>query len=237
MCGLARGLVDHRPAEPRGRGAGAGQSAALCRAGAGDRRRSSGGAGDRRGARRQRRPGLCRRGRARMPTCRSRSSTAPRRRGCRPPGVLAGIPEADGIVGDLGGGSVELVRVGPAARPRAAARIGRGITLPLGPLRLAELGDNAEGRVGSGRAGARRGAGRARRSRCRPCTWSAARRGRSPGCTWSTRAIRSISSTSTRSLAARPKRSSRSSAGCRANRWSGSPRSRASASKWCRWRR
>ena len=26
-------------------------------------------------------------------------------------GVLAGIPEADGVVGDLGGGSVELVRV------------------------------------------------------------------------------------------------------------------------------
>ena len=28
-------------------------------------------------------------------------------------GVLAGIPDADGLVGDLGGGSVELVRVGP----------------------------------------------------------------------------------------------------------------------------
>src|ERR1700726_2983090 len=30
-------------------------------------------------------------------------------------GVLAGIPDADGIVADLGGGSVELVRVGPGA--------------------------------------------------------------------------------------------------------------------------
>ena len=38
-------------------------------------------------------------------------------------GVLAGIPEADGIVGDLGGGSVELVRVGPASPAgRATAR-------------------------------------------------------------------------------------------------------------------
>ncbi len=59
-------------------------------------------------------------------------------------GVLAGIPEADGIVGDLGGGSVELVRVGPPTAGAAgdAARIGRGISLPLGPLRLAELGDS-----------------------------------------------------------------------------------------------
>jgi exopolyphosphatase / guanosine-5'-triphosphate,3'-diphosphate pyrophosphatase len=59
-------------------------------------------------------------------------------------GVLAGIPDADGLVGDLGGGSVELVRV----RPRASSargdigQIGRGVTLPLGPLRLVELGDS-----------------------------------------------------------------------------------------------
>ena len=60
-------------------------------------------------------------------------------------GVLAGIPEAEGIVGDLGGGSVELVRVGSGI-PGASAesgRIGEGITLPLGPLRLAELGGGA----------------------------------------------------------------------------------------------
>ncbi len=61
-------------------------------------------------------------------------------------GVLAGIPEADGIVGDLGGGSVELVRVGPRVAGRAGdgARIGRGISLPLGPLRLAELDGSAK---------------------------------------------------------------------------------------------
>jgi exopolyphosphatase/guanosine-5'-triphosphate,3'-diphosphate pyrophosphatase len=59
-------------------------------------------------------------------------------------GVLAGIPEADGIVGDMGGGSVELVRVRAQSSEMVdnAARIGRGVSLPLGPLRLAELGDS-----------------------------------------------------------------------------------------------
>src|SRR5665213_478238 len=58
-------------------------------------------------------------------------------------GVLAGIPDADGVVGDLGGGSVELVRIGgSAAKGRGEPAIGDGISLPLGPLRLAELGDN-----------------------------------------------------------------------------------------------
>jgi exopolyphosphatase/guanosine-5'-triphosphate,3'-diphosphate pyrophosphatase len=50
-------------------------------------------------------------------------------------GVLAGVPDADGVVGDLGGGSVELVRVDEGT-------IGEAVSLPLGPLRLAELGDN-----------------------------------------------------------------------------------------------
>ncbi|HYM72561.1 MAG TPA: Ppx/GppA family phosphatase [Stellaceae bacterium] len=53
-------------------------------------------------------------------------------------GVLAGIPGAAGVVGDLGGGSVELVRIDGTSQPA----IGDGISLPLGPLRLAELGDN-----------------------------------------------------------------------------------------------
>jgi exopolyphosphatase/guanosine-5'-triphosphate,3'-diphosphate pyrophosphatase len=44
-------------------------------------------------------------------------------------GVLSGIPDADGIVGDLGGGSLELVDV---ARGGASG----GISLPLGVLRL-----------------------------------------------------------------------------------------------------
>ncbi|HJU20112.1 MAG TPA: Ppx/GppA family phosphatase [Stellaceae bacterium] len=53
-------------------------------------------------------------------------------------GVLAGIPLAEGVVADLGGGSIELIAVGP--RAGAGGRIGQGVTLPLGPLRLAELG-------------------------------------------------------------------------------------------------
>ena len=53
-------------------------------------------------------------------------------------GVLAGIRAADGVVSDLGGGSVELVRVNALDK----APIGAGISLPLGPLRLVELGDN-----------------------------------------------------------------------------------------------
>ena len=54
-------------------------------------------------------------------------------------GVLAGIPTADGVAADLGGGSVELVEIqGGNGRPT----IGSGVTLPLGPLRLGELGDN-----------------------------------------------------------------------------------------------
>ena len=47
-------------------------------------------------------------------------------------GVLSAIPDADGIVGDLGGGSLELVDV-------KNGRIGKGITLPLGPLRLIDM--------------------------------------------------------------------------------------------------
>jgi exopolyphosphatase/guanosine-5'-triphosphate,3'-diphosphate pyrophosphatase len=61
-------------------------------------------------------------------------------------GVRAGIPDADGIVADLGGGSVELIRVRPGL-PSAVdgvGPIGPGITLPLGPLRLAGLGEGAK---------------------------------------------------------------------------------------------
>jgi exopolyphosphatase/guanosine-5'-triphosphate,3'-diphosphate pyrophosphatase len=50
-------------------------------------------------------------------------------------GVAAGIPQASGIMGDLGGGSVELVPL-EAGEPAASA------TLPIGPLRIAELADN-----------------------------------------------------------------------------------------------
>jgi exopolyphosphatase/guanosine-5'-triphosphate,3'-diphosphate pyrophosphatase len=44
-------------------------------------------------------------------------------------GVIAGIPDADGIVGDLGGGSLELVRV-------REGRLFEQISLPIGALKL-----------------------------------------------------------------------------------------------------
>ncbi len=47
-------------------------------------------------------------------------------------GVLSGIPGADGIVGDLGGGSLELARVRDGA-------IHQTVSLPLGVLRLPQI--------------------------------------------------------------------------------------------------
>ncbi len=46
-------------------------------------------------------------------------------------GVLSGMPGADGVVGDLGGGSLELVDV-------TEGRAGHGETAPIGTLRLLE---------------------------------------------------------------------------------------------------
>lgn len=47
-------------------------------------------------------------------------------------GVLAAIPDADGVVGDLGGGSLEL---SPVSNGKASS----GLTLPFGPLRLMDI--------------------------------------------------------------------------------------------------
>src|SRR3954470_18420195 len=47
-------------------------------------------------------------------------------------GVVSGVHRPDGIVGDLGGGSVELVNV-------RGNRVSRGVTLPLGGLALQDL--------------------------------------------------------------------------------------------------
>ncbi len=57
-------------------------------------------------------------------------------------GVLCGIPSADGILADIGGGSLELVRLDHGAR-------GVSHTLPLGAIRLAERagGDPARARA------------------------------------------------------------------------------------------
>jgi exopolyphosphatase/guanosine-5'-triphosphate,3'-diphosphate pyrophosphatase len=53
-------------------------------------------------------------------------------------GVLSAIPEADGIVGDLGGGSLELVEV-------AGGKVLRSASLPLGVLRLDALAEKGVG--------------------------------------------------------------------------------------------
>ena len=44
-------------------------------------------------------------------------------------GVVAGVHQPDGVVGDLGGGSLELIDV-------RGGRLGKGVTLPLGTLAL-----------------------------------------------------------------------------------------------------
>ncbi len=47
-------------------------------------------------------------------------------------GVLSGFPSADGVMGDLGGGSLELMDVGDGW-------LGVHTTMPLGPLRIGEV--------------------------------------------------------------------------------------------------
>lgn len=62
-------------------------------------------------------------------------------------GVLAGIPDADGLVGDLGGGSLDMVTV-------KGGQTGAAVTLPFGPLRLMDAAkgnpDKARSLVDSG---------------------------------------------------------------------------------------
>jgi exopolyphosphatase/guanosine-5'-triphosphate,3'-diphosphate pyrophosphatase len=51
-------------------------------------------------------------------------------------GVISGFHDPDGIAGDLGGGSLELIDI-------KGTEFGRGITLPLGGLRLSESSGNS----------------------------------------------------------------------------------------------
>jgi len=51
-------------------------------------------------------------------------------------GVISGFHDVDGIAGDLGGGSLELIDI-------RGHEFGRGITLPLGGLRLSESSGNS----------------------------------------------------------------------------------------------
>ena len=53
-------------------------------------------------------------------------------------GVLSAIPDADGIVGDMGGGSLELVRIGGGA-------VQERVSFPLGVLRIAAIRARGKG--------------------------------------------------------------------------------------------
>ncbi|WP_315760025.1 Ppx/GppA family phosphatase [Sphingomonas sp. Y38-1Y] len=53
-------------------------------------------------------------------------------------GVLSAFPDADGIVGDLGGGSLELVRV-------RGGELGERVSFPLGVLRIAAIRAGGKG--------------------------------------------------------------------------------------------
>ena len=55
-------------------------------------------------------------------------------------GVVSGIPRADGLMGDLGGGSLEIVALDDGVP-------GRRATLPLGSLRLGGAGAKAGAEV------------------------------------------------------------------------------------------
>ena len=61
-------------------------------------------------------------------------------------GVVSGFHDADGIAGDLGGGSLELIDI-------KGKGFGKGVTLPLGGLRLSE---SVEGSLPKARALARK---------------------------------------------------------------------------------
>lgn len=66
-------------------------------------------------------------------------------------GVLSGNPAADGVIGDLGGGSLELADIGNG-------EVRRRVSLPLGVLRIAEMQEKSEAgllrRIGDVLAGA-----------------------------------------------------------------------------------
>ncbi len=55
-------------------------------------------------------------------------------------GVLAGIPDADGLAADLGGGSLDIVTV-------KGGKMGEAHTLPHGPLRLLDLAKGSPSRA------------------------------------------------------------------------------------------
>ncbi|HEX8621226.1 MAG TPA: Ppx/GppA family phosphatase [Allosphingosinicella sp.] len=76
-------------------------------------------------------------------------------------GVLSGFPDADGLVGDLGGGSLELAEVSGGA-------VHASLSLPFGVLRIGDADAAAERRLRRGLAAALDESGLAGRGRGRP---------------------------------------------------------------------
>lgn len=72
--------------------------------------------------------------RAQIPAATIRILTGQEEANLSAAGLLCGIPGADGLLADIGGGSMELVRLD-------AGGVRRAITLPLGVIRLAERAD------------------------------------------------------------------------------------------------
>ena len=154
MCGLGRGSRRTGAAQPRGRRA---RAAPICSASSPWRARSASRSSTCSRRRRCATPATASlRRRDRAPRCGvagARSSTGAEEARLSAAGVLPGIPDADGVVGDLGGGSVELVRIG-----RSSPGVSR---------RRGDRGRSADGRASPCRwAAAPR---RARRRRAKPC--------------------------------------------------------------------
>jgi exopolyphosphatase/guanosine-5'-triphosphate,3'-diphosphate pyrophosphatase len=78
--------------------------------------------------------------RARMPGVPLRILTGEEEAAMSAEGVLLGVPGADGILGDIGGGSLELVDL-------SAGRPIESVSLPLGVIRLAERSGNEPARA------------------------------------------------------------------------------------------
>ncbi len=91
-------------------------------------------------------------------------------------GVLSAIPDANGIVGDLGGGSLELVRL-------KNGKLGDRVSFPLGVLRIGAIRDRRPGELDRVVQRLVGDAGWTGRGRGCPSTLSAVRGGRWPAST------------------------------------------------------
>ncbi len=105
-------------------------------------------------------------------------------------GVIAGIPDADGVAGDLGGGSLELIDI-------KDGKLNDGVTLPLGPLRLMDMSGNDMERAKASSMSTCPRPTSLRTCRAAASMPWAARGETLPACTWPTPTIRCTCCTST----------------------------------------